>query len=93
MFGLSCLLKLNGAGSFAEFHRRYAELGIFSVISMGILTFFYLGLLDLAKVFLDPLDNEDYHDGCVYMDLSVFIRESNAASTRWMNAARNLQWQ
>lgn len=67
---------------------QYAELGIFSVLSMGIFTLFYLGLMDLAKVFLDPLDNEDYHDGCVTMDLTVFIRETNAASRRWMTAAQ-----
>jgi predicted membrane chloride channel (bestrophin family) len=71
---------------------QYADLGIFSVISVGILTIFYSGLLDLAKVFLDPLDNEDYHEGCVYMDLNVFIRESNAASQRWKNAGQKLKW-
>jgi hypothetical protein len=69
---------------------RYAELGIFSVLSVGILTLFYSGLLDLAKVFLDPLDNEDYREGCVYIDLAVLIRESNSASTRWMNAAEKV---
>jgi hypothetical protein len=63
---------------------RYAELGIFSVISIGILTLFYHGMLNLAKVFLDPLDNEDYSEGCVYLDLAVLIREANTASTRWM---------
>ena len=65
---------------------RYADLGVFSILSVGILTVFYSGLLDLAKVFLDPLDNEDFRDGCVYMDLAVLVRESNAASYRWMNA-------
>jgi hypothetical protein len=65
-------------------------LGIFSVLSVGILTLFYSGLLDLAKVFLDPLDNEDYREGCVYIDLAVLIRESNSASTRWMNAAEKV---
>lgn len=63
---------------------RYPELGIFSVLAVGILTLFFHGLLNLAKVFLDPLDNEDYAEGCVYLDLIVLIRESNAGSTRWM---------
>lgn len=66
---------------------QYADLGIFSVISMGIFTLFYLGLMDLAKVFLDPLGNEDYMDGCGNMDLTVLIRESNGASRLWMKAA------
>jgi hypothetical protein len=65
-------------------------LGILSVLSVGILTLFYSGLLDLAKVFLDPLDNEHYREGCGYIDIAVLIRESNAASTRWMNAAEQV---
>lgn len=32
---------------------QYGELGLFSVLSIGILTIFYSGMLDLAKVFLD----------------------------------------
>lgn len=66
---------------------KYADLGIYSALMVGILTFFYHGLLILAKVFLDPLDNEDYCEGCVYLDLAVLIRESNAASTEWIEGA------
>lgn len=66
-----------------SFPNRYAELGIFSVVSMGIYTVFFWGLMDLAKVFLDPLDN----DGCVQMDLTVLIREVNGGSHRWMKGA------
>jgi hypothetical protein len=76
---------------FAPF-AQYADLGIFAVLSVGILTLFYSGLLDLAKVFLDPLDNDDYREGCVYMDLAVFLRESNAASNRMTNAASKMTW-
>jgi len=68
----------------------YAEVGAFSVISVGILTLFYSGLLDLAKVFLDPLDNEDYCQDSVKIDLSVLIREVNAASNRWKSGAEIL---
>lgn len=63
-------------------------MGVFSVVLVGILTLFYRGLLDLAKVFLDPLDSEDYCEGAVYIDLAVFIREANAASTRWILGGR-----
>jgi len=51
----------------------YAEVGAFSIISLGILMLFYSGLLDLAKVFLDSLDNEDYCQDSVKIDLSVLI--------------------
>lgn len=61
----------------------YSELGIFSVVCVGFLTLFYEGLLDLSKIFLDPLDREDYLAGGVDMDLGVFIRESNAGSEVW----------
>jgi predicted membrane chloride channel (bestrophin family) len=68
----------------------YAELGEFSIVSVGILTLFYSGLLDLSKVLLDPLDNEDYCQGSIKIDLSVLIRETNAASNRWRIGAETL---
>jgi len=40
----------------------------------------------VAKVFLDPLDNEDFTKNSIDMDLGVLIRESNAGSTRWKNS-------
>lgn len=57
---------------------------------IGILTFFYHGLLILAKVFLDPLDNESYKVGCVYLDLAVLLRESNGGIDRWIDAAETI---
>ena len=68
----------------------YAELGVFNIICVGMLTLFYAGLLDLAKIFLDPLDNEQYGEGGIDMDLGVFIRESNAASLRWIDGLGNM---
>jgi hypothetical protein len=44
----------------------------------------------VAKVFLDPLDNEDFTKNSIDMDLGVLIRESNAGSTRWKNCGANL---
>ena len=67
---------------------RYPEMGVFCVVLVGILTLFYRGLLDLAKVFLDPLDMEDYCEGAVFLNLGVFIREANNASMRWILAGR-----
>ena len=68
----------------------YAELGIFSVICVGFMTLFYEGLLDLSKIFLDPLDLEDYLAGGVDMDLGVFIRESNSGSELWANGMKGV---
>ena len=69
----------------------YSELGAWSIICVGVLTLFYTGLLDLAKIFLDALDNEDFYQSArLYMDIGVLIRESNAGSTRWVNGAARL---
>ena len=68
----------------------YSELGAWSVICVGVLTVFYTGLLDLAKIFLDPLNNEDFCRNSIFMDIGVLIRESNAGSTRWKNGAARL---
>ena len=65
----------------------YAELGVWSIFSVGIITVFYSGLLDLAKIFLDPLDNDDFLNESVNMDIGVLIREGNLGSTRWKNGA------
>lgn len=72
---------------------QFAELGVFAVISVGILTLFFQGLLDLGKVFLDPLDNEDYCQESVKIDLGVLIREVNAASNRWKLGAELLPYE
>jgi hypothetical protein len=68
----------------------FAELGSMSILCVGIISLFYEGLLDLSKVFLDPLENEDYCDGGIEMDLGVLIRESNAGSIRWKNGVATL---
>jgi predicted membrane chloride channel (bestrophin family) len=68
----------------------YADLGDYSVIAVGILTLFYTGLLDLAKIFLDPLNNENFSENSIFMDLGVLVRESNAGSTRWRNSGERL---
>jgi len=68
----------------------FSELGTWSVLCVGVLTLFYSGLMDLAKIFLDPLDNEDFYPNSIDMDLGVLIRESNAGSTRWKRGAARL---
>ena len=71
----------------------YSQLEAFSVLSVVVLTIFFGGFLDLGKVLLDPLHNEPgYCSQSMYLDLSVFLRESNADSVRWRDGAEILPW-
>ena len=51
---------------------------------------FLTQLLDLSKLLLDPLDNDDFYNDSVNMDIPVLIRESNSGSTRWSQGAKYL---
>ncbi|CAJ1930967.1 unnamed protein product [Cylindrotheca closterium] len=67
------------------------KLGVWGIPAVGILTLFYSGLLDLSKILLHPLGNDDdIYDESVNMDLAVIIRESNGGSTRWMDGGELL---
>ena len=63
----------------------YPKVGALAVPLSGILTLFYEGLLNLAKSFIDPLDNERVHRGGICID--TLIAESNAGAVRWLYAA------
>ena len=69
----------------------YAILGEYSVLCVGVITLFYGGLLDMAKIFLDPLDNQHFKKTSINMgmDLGVLTRESNAGTSHFKeNAAK-----
>lgn len=70
----------------------YCELGIWSIPAVGILNIFYSGMLDLAKILLDPMDNDSefYKDSAVNMDIGVLIREGNDGSNRWKTGLEKL---
>eukprot|EP00986_Skeletonema_menzelii_P009237 scaffold4151_cov137-Skeletonema_menzelii.AAC.9 len=68
----------------------YSELGLWSIPAVGLLTLFYTGLLDLAKILLDPLDNDEFYEAFVNVDIGVLIREGNTGSTRWKYSAEML---
>lgn len=68
----------------------YVDQGYFTIATVGILSIFFAGLLDLAKVMLDPLDNEDYCDGVIDINVGVFIRESNSGSVKFAKGAEYL---
>jgi predicted membrane chloride channel (bestrophin family) len=53
----------------------YTELGDSSVIAVGLLAFFYCGLNNLGKIFLDPLNNEEFCDNAIFLDLGVIVSE------------------
>ncbi|KAL3939592.1 MAG: hypothetical protein SGBAC_005705 [Bacillariaceae sp.] len=68
----------------------YSELGAWSTPAVALLTIFYSGLLDLSKLLLDPLDNDDFYNDSVNMDIPVLIRESNSGSMGWTQGAKYL---
>ena len=73
----------------------YAELGVWSVPAVALLTLFDSGLLILAKILLDPLDNDGYYTDSapVNVDLGVLIRECNAACVYWKYSAETLPFE
>mmetsp|Transcript_34045 Transcript_34045/g.71635 ORF Transcript_34045/g.71635 Transcript_34045/m.71635 type:complete len:568 (-) Transcript_34045:262-1965(-) len=68
----------------------YSTLGDLSFICVGIISLFYTGLMNLAKIFLDPLGNENFSGNSLDMDISVLIRQSNGGSTRWKEGGATL---
>ena len=67
----------------------YSALGSLSIPMTGLLTFFFYGLLELAKSFLDPFGNEGFPQQNIHVD--VLVSELNfVAATRWVNARKSL---
>lgn len=63
----------------------YTKMGTFNIISSGLLTLFFKGLLELSKSFLDPFGREGYRAHNIRVD--VLVSELNfGASSRWIEA-------
>ena len=63
----------------------YTKMGTFNIISTGLLTLFFKGLLELSKSFLDPFGREGYRAHNIRVD--VLVSEMNfGASSRWLDA-------
>ena len=63
----------------------YVKMGTFNIISTGLLTLFFKGLLELSKSFLDPFGREGYRAHNIRVD--VLVSEMNfGASSRWVEA-------
>lgn len=65
----------------------YAQQGIWAILTVGVLTVFYAGVLDLSKMYLDPLDNDGLYDDSVNMDLGVLMNEMNVGAAEWKKGA------
>mmetsp|Transcript_14770 Transcript_14770/g.31531 ORF Transcript_14770/g.31531 Transcript_14770/m.31531 type:complete len:573 (+) Transcript_14770:66-1784(+) len=68
----------------------YAKFGDLSIFAVCVITFFYTGLNNLAKIFLDPLNNENFKENSIFMDLGVFMRETNVDSEQPQKMATKL---
>mmetsp|Transcript_16741 Transcript_16741/g.23640 ORF Transcript_16741/g.23640 Transcript_16741/m.23640 type:complete len:436 (-) Transcript_16741:133-1440(-) len=68
----------------------YQELGLLSIPTVGIMTAFFSGLLDLSKVMLDPFDSEDYCEGVIDVNVGVFIRQSNYGAVKFRDGGEFL---
>uniref|UniRef100_A0A7S2G1G2 Bestrophin homolog n=1 Tax=Octactis speculum TaxID=3111310 RepID=A0A7S2G1G2_9STRA len=65
--------------------------GAGAVIGTGVITFFYSSVFNLAKVFLDPYDNEHYiKDGSMSLNVFSLQQETNLGSDRWRKAGKKL---
>lgn len=63
----------------------YTKMGAFNIISTGLLTLFFKGLLELSKSFLDPFGKDGYSTHNINVD--VLVSELNfGAASRWVEA-------
>ena len=61
-----------------------------AILGTGVITLFYSSVLNLAKVFLDPYDNEQFGTNSLAINVATLLQETNVGSTRWSKAAANL---
>ena len=62
--------------------------GIGAVLGTGLTTLFYSSILVLAKMLLDPFDNDRYGGGGgISINVATLLQEVNVDSERWRKAA------
>ncbi|KAL7510734.1 hypothetical protein ACHAXN_007618 [Cyclotella atomus] len=67
----------------------YTKMGAFNIISTGLLTLFFKGLLELSKSFLDPFGKDGYSTHNINVD--VLVSELNfGAASRWVDAGDSM---
>ena len=63
----------------------YYVMGPAAIFATALLTIAYSGMLDLAKMLLDPFDNEDIGGRSgVFIEIDTLVQETNGGSRRWM---------
>ena len=63
----------------------YTKMGALNIVSTGLITLFFKGLLELSKSFLDPFGTEGYRAHNIRVD--VLVSELNfGAAHRWVDA-------
>lgn len=76
---------------FSPFALMHAVGGPAAIVGTGCMTLFYSSVLKLAKMFLDPFDNEDYGGRhAIGINVATLIQETNLGSERWQRSARLL---
>jgi predicted membrane chloride channel (bestrophin family) len=68
----------------------FKELGMFAIPTVGIMTAFFSGLLDISKIMLDPFDNEDFCEGVIDINVGVFIRQANYGAVKFRDGGEFL---
>lgn len=66
--------------------------GIGAIVGTGLVTLFHSSILSLAKMFLDPFNNDDSGgDGAgIAINVATLMQETNLGSQRWRNSAVEL---
>ena len=72
--------------SFTPFALIHSVGGIGAVIGTALVTLFHSSILNLAKMFLDPLNN-DLYSGNMGINVATLMQETNDGSERWCKAA------
>jgi len=72
--------------SFAPFALIHSVGGVGAVMGTALVTLFYSSILNLAKSFLDPLNN-DLYSGNMGINVATLIQETNVGSERWCKSA------
>jgi len=62
--------------------------GIGAMVGTGLVTLFHSSILNLAKMFLDPFNNDDYgNDAGISVNVGTLLQETNVGSERWRKSA------
>ena len=72
--------------SFTPFALIHSVGGVGAVFGTALVTLFHSSILNLAKMFLDPLNNDQY-SGNMGINVATLMQETNTGSERWVKSA------